>query len=150
MEDTFGIFKNVPLDFSFAAALNTRFENASFLRESNAARFGLVTDRARNSAIPYWRYRSMCCTEAGRMIKELHQKMLIEKVALDCSISLDSFCSYRQDLLDDLLDCQYALAAQHPVLDRILDWVDHRIQRSLERDVERFSAVQSPQRTECL
>lgn len=138
IEESHRLLTEAPPDVFWAAAFNTRFEQAPILDHAEAARFGLVTLRGGCSPIPYWRHDTMSSSEVCGHTRHLSRRLALEGVALDGAIFYGGLLGYEPAQRADLLAFQRDAYAHHAALRAAFRGLDRWAHRHVVRDIERL------------
>lgn len=135
LENTYRFLKEHPPDFYFLATFSTRATEVPVLNEMNRRRFGLETVAGLSTAAPYWRHRTMSCSEAGNHVRRMHARLMSERISLNAAVFYGGMLRYRPEQREALLAYQ-----QRHRLRRAFDWVNRFVDWRLRRDMEQCFA----------
>lgn len=141
VEASYRLLKAAPPDIYYAAAFNTRFENAPILDAEMARGFGLVSVRGGRSSAPYWKHQTMNSSEVSRWTRWFNQKMASEEIALDGGLFYGGLLKYDVNLREDLLRFQRDYHLHQGNIRRAFARLDRWVQRKLDADHERLLGV---------
>jgi anaerobic magnesium-protoporphyrin IX monomethyl ester cyclase len=141
LDRTLEFLRQHPPDFFFLAPFNTRSTGVPVLNEMNRSRFDLRTANHLNTGAPYWKHRTMSCTELGGHTRRMHQAIMQEGIALHASLFYDWLMTYRPEDRPDLLQRQKKLAYSSALRSWIFNRLNGFVDRRMTVDVERVFAA---------
>ena len=135
LERTYRFLEATPPDFYFLATFSTRVAGVPLLRPENRARFALEVMPNLFSMAPYWRHRTMSCSEVGNHVRALDQRLMANRVSLNAAIFFGGMLGYDPSQREVLLDFQRRVAVNHSVVRGLFSLVHRWVDRRLRRDV---------------
>ncbi len=140
LEQTFQSLKASPPDFFFLCTFSTRVPGVPILEPENLEKFQLQTNFTTHAVSPYWKHKTMDCSEAAESARQLNQKIVENKLSLDASIFYQGILSFRPNMRDDLLDFQYESYSSNVFLKNIFFKIHSWINKKLKKDLNKFFA----------
>ena len=144
LEKTYQFMRAHRPDFYFLIPFSTRATDVPILNEMNRERFDIATHGGYNTGSPYWRHRTMSCTEVGNHVRALHRRLMENRVALQASLFFPGLLRYDPEQREVLLDYQKRVAERN-VLSPLFDGLNWFVDRRLRRDVERCLEHSNPE-----
>lgn len=139
LENTYQFMKATPPDFYFLATFSTRVANVPMLQSPLREQFGLQVDPSLHSMAPYWRHDTMSCVEVGEQLRNLDQRLMQNKVALNASLFFKNLLNFEPSLRKSLLDLQ-ARATHRPLFTKFVSALGKYMDRRMDLDLNRISA----------
>jgi len=140
---TAAFLEATPPDFHFLATFSTRVATVPILRPEHADPHDLVTDENLRTVSPYWRHRTMSCTDVGNHVRSLARTLVERRVSLDAAVFYRGMLRYHPAVRSELLDFQRASLESGPVLSYAFDVLNGWIDRRLRADVDRTLAARA-------
>jgi radical SAM superfamily enzyme YgiQ (UPF0313 family) len=137
LEQTYRFLEATPPDFYFLATFSTRVPGVPVLEPESRRRFALEVMPNLYSMAPYWRHRTMSCTEVGNHVRELDRRIMRNRIALNAVLFYQGMLHYDAGQRDALLDFQSRIAENHALIRSLFGvvhrWVDSRLRRDVAR-----------------
>ena len=137
LETTYQFLKAHRPDFHFLATFSTRVLTVPVLSPESRDRFGLVVSDNKYTLSPYWSHATMSCAHVGRHQRDLQRQLIEEQISLDGILFYGGILHYGPDQRRSLLDYQYRVFTQHPVVSRLFDlghsWIDQRLEKDVAK-----------------
>jgi anaerobic magnesium-protoporphyrin IX monomethyl ester cyclase len=135
LKDTVEFMREARPDFHFLATFSVRIEEVPMFNAYNRERFGLEKMDNPYSFAPYWRHRTMSCTEVGNHVRELGLKLCRERISLDGALFYQNILRFEPSLRDEFLDYQKNLSYNNfimkPILNLLNKWVDNKLKKDM-------------------
>ncbi len=137
LEETLQFIKIAQPDFYFLATFSTRVDGVPVLNSVNRTRFGLRTMDNPFTFAPYWTHFTMCCSDVGNHVRWLNREIMVSKSSLEGALFWGGILHYQPEDRGALLDHQYRLATQYPIVTKLFNKVNRWIDKRLKKDVAR-------------
>lgn len=137
LDHTYEFLRATPPDFYFLATFSTRVAGVPVLSAANRARLALRTDDNPRTVAPYWEHASMSARDVGNHVRDLHQRIMSNRVSLNAPLFYAGLLGFRPDQREALLDFQHRAATRHPLLTRSFNAANRWLDGHLRRDVAR-------------
>jgi len=98
VRETWEFLRAAEADFVYATPFTVRGHFLPVLEPEARERFGLRTWGGQHSSSPYWAHDTMDAGEVGAVWRDLHGRMMRERVALDGALFYKGMLTYRRDL----------------------------------------------------
>jgi radical SAM superfamily enzyme YgiQ (UPF0313 family) len=97
VRETWEFLRAAEPDFCYATPFTVRGHFLPVLDPAARERFGLRTWGGARSSSPYWAHDTMDASEVGTLWRDLHRRMMRERVALDGALFYKGMLGYRRD-----------------------------------------------------
>jgi radical SAM superfamily enzyme YgiQ (UPF0313 family) len=135
---TYENIKLAPPDFFFLCLFSTRVPGVPILRPENKKKYQLDVATSSLTVSPYWRHKTMDCTQAARWTRKLNSMIIENKVSLDSTIFYQGILSFQPKYREDLLNFQYNAYNRRPWLRKIFHKLHLWSEKKLDKHVNEY------------
>ena len=135
---TYEFLRATPPDFYFLATFSTRAMGVPVLNDANRRRFGLETDTGLRTVAPYWRHSTMSAKEVGAHVRDLHRRLMGNRVALNAAMFYSGMLRFEPRQREALLDFQQRANDEHPFVRGSMGLAHAAMDWFLSRDFARW------------
>lgn len=135
VQATYEFLEKTPPDFYFLALFSTRILNVPILNQKNKEKFGLRVMDNKYTMAPYWKHQTMSCLEAANHIRQLDNKLMKNKVALNSVLFYKMMKNFDSNKRGYMLELQKKFT-NHTIFNlffvRFNKWIDSKLKKDLE------------------
>ncbi len=140
LQDTLDFMREARPDFHFLATFSVRIEDVPMFNAANKSRFGLQRMENAYSFAPYWRHKTMCCSEVGNHVRSLGRALCKEKISLDGALFYNNIMNYKPEMREQFLDYQSKIVSgpklSHPIFNLLNQYVDRKLKADVNKVFE--------------
>jgi len=137
LNDTLNFMREARPDFHFLATFSVRIEDVPMFSQKNRTLFDLQRMDNSYSFAPYWRHKTMCCSEVGNHVRALSQALCKERISLDGALFYNNILQYEPVMREEFLTFQSKTVSKPHLLRPIFNVLNRFIDQKLKKDAEK-------------